>query len=315
MYTIKRFDKIKDKLEWNHFVSKSKNGTFLFYRDYMDYHSDRFEDHSLLIYRKKELVALLPANSRRGEFISHEGLTYGGIISSYNMKAYKMLEIFDIILEYLKSKKFKLFVYKTIPTIYHKTPAEEDQYALFINNAHLFRRDICTVIPLENKSPKKLFERCRIRGIDKARRDGVLVKESHNTKDFFHIIDNVLQKNFNKTAPHSYKEISLLMENFPYNIHLFACYLNDKIISGALIYETDTVAHAQYVFSSEEGKNHCANDMMYNFLIQERFYAKSFFDFGISNENNGKHLNHGLISQKESFGGRSICHDFYKIDL
>ena len=37
--------------EWNRFVAQSKNGTFLFDRRYMDYHADRFQDHSLMFYR------------------------------------------------------------------------------------------------------------------------------------------------------------------------------------------------------------------------------------------------------------------------
>ena len=31
---------------WNELVAQSRNGTFLFDRRYMDYHSDRFADHS-----------------------------------------------------------------------------------------------------------------------------------------------------------------------------------------------------------------------------------------------------------------------------
>ena len=41
----------------------SKNGTFLFLRAYMDYHSDRFHDHSLMFHNEKgKLIAVLPAN-------------------------------------------------------------------------------------------------------------------------------------------------------------------------------------------------------------------------------------------------------------
>lgn len=51
--------------EWNGFVARSKNGTFLFDRRYMDYHSDRFEDYSLMFYREGRLYALMPANRDR----------------------------------------------------------------------------------------------------------------------------------------------------------------------------------------------------------------------------------------------------------
>ncbi len=64
------------KETWDQFVRSSKNGTFLFLRDYMEYHRDRFEDHSLLISDEEgAMVALLPANRREETAISHGGLT------------------------------------------------------------------------------------------------------------------------------------------------------------------------------------------------------------------------------------------------
>ena len=30
--------------QWDAYVAKARNATFLFYRNYMDYHSDRFKD-------------------------------------------------------------------------------------------------------------------------------------------------------------------------------------------------------------------------------------------------------------------------------
>jgi hypothetical protein len=51
-----------DQAAWGDFVRTSKNGLFLFERGYMDYHAERFSDHSLLVYDEKDrLTALLPA--------------------------------------------------------------------------------------------------------------------------------------------------------------------------------------------------------------------------------------------------------------
>ena len=60
MFEIKKYSPA-DRTAWDQFVKTSKNGTFLFERAYMDYHSDRFTDFSLLIFRKGRLYALLPA--------------------------------------------------------------------------------------------------------------------------------------------------------------------------------------------------------------------------------------------------------------
>ena len=45
----------------------------------------------------------------------------------------------------------------------------------------------------------------------------------------------------------------------------------------------------------------------------ELYKHKRFFDFGTSNENEGRALNHGLLDWKEGFGARCYTHDFYEI--
>jgi hypothetical protein len=64
--------------DWDAFVDNSRNGTFLFRRGYMDYHADRFADHSLMAVSSGKLMAVLPANEAEGTLWSHQGLTYGG---------------------------------------------------------------------------------------------------------------------------------------------------------------------------------------------------------------------------------------------
>ena len=54
---------------------------------------------------------------------------------------------------------------------------------------------------------------------------------------------------------------------------------------------------------------------MHLHLIKNVFQNKSCFDFGISNENQGKHINEGLNYWKEGFGARTITQDFYDINL
>ena len=85
----------KYKTLWDNFVSNSKNGVFLLNRDYMDYHSDRFRDHSLMFFKNEKLIGLMPANEHNNALNSHEGLTFGGIISDNEMKTPIMMEIFE----------------------------------------------------------------------------------------------------------------------------------------------------------------------------------------------------------------------------
>ena len=78
-YTIKIYEP-SDYCIWNAFISTAKNGTFLFHRDFMEYHQDRFEDYSLLVFSGKNCVAVLPANTLQNTVFSHSGLSYGGLV-------------------------------------------------------------------------------------------------------------------------------------------------------------------------------------------------------------------------------------------
>src|SRR5438132_9103227 len=112
---VRLYDK-KDKNIWDDFVKSSRNGTFLFQRDYMDYHSDRFEDHSLIVYdTKNRVIALLPANKTKNILTSHGGLTYGSFITSDKITTPLMVDVFNASIAYLKKGGFEKLVYKTIP--------------------------------------------------------------------------------------------------------------------------------------------------------------------------------------------------------
>src|ERR1700734_2870883 len=99
---IERYES-RNKACWDDFVRQSKNGVFLFYRDYMEYHADRFSDFSLLFFQGSELIALVPANRVDETVISHGGLTFGGIISDSTMNTSRMLEVFSALVDDLRA--------------------------------------------------------------------------------------------------------------------------------------------------------------------------------------------------------------------
>lgn len=297
---------------WNRLVKSSKNGTFLLDRNYMDYHSDRFEDFSLMFFEDQNLVAALPANIKDNVVYSHQGLTYGGMIYDDNIKSTRVLEIFDIMFKFLESCKVSKFIYKAIPYIYHTNPAQEDLYALYRFEATLSRRDISTTI---HQPTKMRFERGRRRCVKDAKGSGLEVRRSSDFVRMHEIMKDILEKKYGVKPVHSADEMELLHDRFPDNIRLYGCYEGEKMVSGALIFITKNVVHAQYVYASDEGRSKGANDLMYDFLINEEFCDVEYFDFGISTENNGLVLNEKLIQQKEMFGGRAVCYDFYEKEI
>ena len=301
----------EQKSLWDDFIGRAKNSTFLFYRDYMEYHADRFPDWSLLFRDEtQDLVAVMPATVTGDALSSHGGLTFGGIISDIHMKMPLMLAIFEKLKRYLKEQGIARLIYKAVPHIYHLVPAEEDLYALQYNNGNLVRRDVSSAIKLDAKLP---YSKGRKYEIKQARKAGVEVRISNDFSSFMAIEERVLSTKYNVSPVHTAAEISMLANRFPANIKLFMAYRGDEPLAGVVIYENRTLAHAQYIAANEQGKKLGALDMVLNYLIADYYREKEYFDFGISTENQGRVLNAGLIGNKESFGARSIVHDFYEL--
>ncbi|HEV2719771.1 MAG TPA: GNAT family N-acetyltransferase [Thermoanaerobaculia bacterium] len=294
---------------WNAFVRSSRNGTFLFDRGYMDYHADRFADHSLLACDGVgRLLALLPAHEAGDRLVSHGGLTYGGFVVDGRMTAGLMLDLFAA----LRKGGFASLLYKTIPHIYHRAPAEEDLYALYRAGARLVRRDHLAVI--DYRAPQPRQER-RLRSTRKAMKGGLTVRETDDFGAYWEILSANLISRYGVQPVHSVDEIRLLRSRFPEHIRLFAAYDGTAMRAGVVVYVSDCVCHAQYIGSSDEGREQGALDLVFDHLIAAFDGVTRYFDFGTSTERNGTFLNPGLAEFKEGFGARAVVHDHYEVDL
>lgn len=309
MFEIRKYD-IADRQEWDSFIGKSKNGTFLFKRGYMEYHNDRFEDYSLLVYDNKKLRAVLPANVKDDILQSHGGLTYGGLISDGCMTTETAMEVFSEINKYLLEQGIEKVVYKPTPWIYHTLPAEEDLYAIIqVCGAKLISREISSTVYLPNR-PK--FSQLRRRCVNKARRNGIIVRESNVIATFWNILNANLEGRYGVSPVHTEKELSLLASRFPDSIKLFMAYDGEEALGGTLVFVMNEIVHTQYIAASPKGKTVGALDMVFDELINEEFSNYRFLDFGKSTEHHGIWLNKNLIHQKEGFGGRGVCYDVYE---
>lgn len=310
LITIKKYEKT-DKEIWNEFIKKSKNGTFMLNRDFMDYHSDRFVDFSLMFYEENKLIALLPLSLHEKEVVSHGGLTYGGIISDFSMKQSKMIECFSVMKDYLKSNGIQKLIYKKIPYIYFDSCCDEDLYALFLNEAKLIKKEASCAINLAN--PIKM-SKGRKAQISRAKREGVEIVKSLDFDTFINLENKVLNERHNTSAVHSALELELLKSRFNEEIELYCAMYKDEMIAGCVLFVYENIVHTQYLAANEVSRKIGALDLLIKFLM-DKYDSKKYFDFGISTENCGKYLNEGLMSQKESFGARTFCYETYEICL
>lgn len=309
-YFIRRYT-LEDYAIWNNFVSSAKNATFLFHRDFMEYHSDRFQDFSLLVFDEDKLISVLPAN-RVGETIfSHQGLTYGGFVFDSKIKLGEVIAITKAVLEYLHDNKISTFQLKLIPSIYTTFFSEEIEYALFLANAKLIRRDALSVIDLTKPFA---VTKTRKESIRRGEKNSLVIKEELKFELFWNeiLIPNLDKKHEAKPV-HSLTEIIDLQQKFPENIRHFNVYHEGKIVAGTTVFITDKVAHPQYISGNEQKNELGSLDFLYSYLITKVFKDKDFFDFGISHEQNGKKINQGLLFWKETFGTKITVQNFYEV--
>ncbi|WP_374449229.1 GNAT family N-acetyltransferase [Cloacibacterium normanense] len=313
MLTIEKFSP-ESKSKWDHFVSTAKNGLFFFYRDFMDYHADRFKDHSLIIYKnedRNEILAVFPANENDRQIISHGGLTFGSLVISPNTKGKDVITIFDEIKNYYKQLGFAKIIYKAIPYIFHKYPCQEDLYALYLSDSKLIRRDISSVIEISDKIE---FSQSKKNLINRFIKAGQHIDEETKFERFWDLLSKVLIK-FDTKPVHTVEEITRLKHTFGNNIRLFTVNHDSELLAGVVIFDFGNVVHTQYMANSDKGRKLGALDFINYHLINYVFRDKKYYSFGISTEENGRYLNQGLLQQKENMGGRAVVLDFYEIEL
>jgi hypothetical protein len=311
MMRVERYEPRRQD-EWDRFVGRSKNGVFLFRRSYMEYHADRFEDHSLMLFDDAKPVALLPANRKDATLVSHGGLTFGGFVTDDRMKTPTMLRLFDALDAHCRENGIVQVTYKPVPHIYHRFAAEEDLYALFVRGGRLVRRDVSSTIALRERPDLAKGRKWAAR---RARDSGLEVRPTAEFERFMAIEEDNLKVKYGVRPTHSAAELRLLAERHPGHIKLFAAYKADAMLGGVVVYENRDVVHTQYIATTPEGRDLFALDRVIDALLNEVYADKTYFDFGISTEDAGRTLNTGLIENKESYGARAVAYDWYEMDV
>jgi hypothetical protein len=313
MITVRKYEST-DKELWNNFLENSKTNQFLLSRNFMEYHKDRFEDYSLLVFDEKTLVAIFPANIKNNVVVSHSGLTFGGFIVARAEATKNSIQYFAKLLKFASEHNIDKIIFKQSPSFYSSVSQDEVDYAMFLVDAKMYRVDIAYAInqQLENKIQ---YQERRRRAIKKAEKNGVNIIETTDFSTFWNeILTPNLQSRFGVNPVHSLAEIQSLSINNPNKIRQFEAWQNGVLLAGTTVFETPSVAHSQYISASDEGRKNGAIDLLFHHLISSTFAHKEIFDFGIVNEEEGRKINMGLLDWKEGFGARAYAHRFYEIE-
>ncbi len=304
---------------WNELNARSLNGNFLFDRRFMDYHQDRFVDHSVLIFQNSRPIALFPANQKADHVFSHEGLSYGGFLWLEKLNTQTAFEMYFFLEKYFSENGISKIFYKKMPFFYQKNNSRKNTQSLeeimfWYNKNPLLSRRLGAAIPLENirNQGNRIFQKRRLRQWKKAIQNELVFSESLDYQVFWEqILVPNLQQRANLKPTHSLPEIELLAGRFPNHIKLFVAHQGSELLGGTVIFENRQIAHAQYIAAQEKGKKLGALDLVFARLITEQYLDFQYFSFGTSDDEKG--INWGVWEWKESWGAELVYYDTYEI--
>ncbi len=298
-----------DKEIWDAFVARSFNGTFLHYRHYMDYHSGRFDDHSVFMFNGNKLIGLLPAHRINNRLYSHNGLTYGGWVNVKNLPPRQILNVWKSLLVFLKHNGIEDFYLKEIPLFLSAYLSERNRLAFsaFGRVHHRFWHWI-----IDTRKPlNKLTNMDRRQNIGKANR--FIVRETDQWERFWQILQHNLLRRHQARPVHSLEEILLLKSRFPGNIKLFGAYDQDEMVAGSVLYLHRDTAHFQYVSTLPDTKDRSAVDKLVWEIIRKFHPSTRIISMGTA-ENEGQ-IDEKLAYWKYSFGAEIFAQFLWYFDV
>jgi hypothetical protein len=289
---------LENVAEWNAFVKQSINGSFLLDRNFMDYHQERFEDHSLMIYLDGQLMCCIPAHVEDRIFYSHRGLSYSGLIISATA-AKNIDRIVDALLEYVKGLAFAKAELQLPPVSYqsiNKEIAAVLEQKGFTPNRMLHNQSVALDQEIQ-VSPKKSI------GYRNGKFDGLRMEIIKDFRSFWEeVLIPQLAARYHSKPVHSLTEIELLASRFPENIIQYNVYREEELLAGITFFIKGKIVKSQYTASSPDGLKTDAVAYIYLEAMEE-FKEKGCYlmDYGPVNEKDGS-VNKGLQRFKKQLG-------------
>ncbi|MBC6699303.1 GNAT family N-acetyltransferase [Hymenobacter sp. BT190] len=305
---------------WDAFIGASTNGPFLFRRSYLNYHQDRFEDCSWLVWQGSRLQAVFVAGRPRDTatpalLIAHPGLAYGGLVTTESVKTLDILAWLDALRGAWQAAGYRQLLLKPVPRVFCRQPSDAVLFWLHQQGAHLAARELNSVIDLTRPFRIGTWRRGNLR---KARHHGVAVSCTTADVDyaaFWELLTDNLAQNHNRRPVHTLAEICRLRDQNPANLELWVARLAETVVGGVLVFE-DTrqgFVHTQYIAGSPTGKQVGAVDAVLAAVLRLKQPTYQRLSFGISTVQGV--LNSGLLNQKEGFGATAETTDTYTLDL
>lgn len=305
MLNVSRYQP-SEAAQWDQFIRDSECSCLLFYRGYMDYHADRFEDASLTARLDGQLIGVMPASLSEDGVFSHGGLTFGGWQFGQGLSAELRRQVHLASLDYYRQDSRKKLVIRALPGFFQPCLGAEEWWRVGMTAERAL-----TGAAVDLSVPEKLGVKrrpCAVKALNTHEFAATSVEE------FWPLLEEVLRARHGAAPTHSLEEVQLLQERFPDQILTYKATQEHKILAGVVLFVSRDVAHVQYMATSLEGRASHALDGLLVWLMRANVGRLRWLSMGTSNERDGR-INQGLFDYKLSFGAMPFLHDIREYDL
>ncbi len=292
------------KGQWDELVHKAVNSSLIHYRDYMEYHQDRFEDRSLVIFQKNRLRAILPLEGKDGELYSHRGLTFGGLLIDPDVNADELIGMVGQLVHSLARNGIKKLSITEVPSFFWTSPEHLSRWwhATASLGGLASESRVFYAVPL----PSQVRDRGKRWGMRKALTQGLRVSRGQDLGSFWEkvLVPNLAQRHAAKPV-HSLVEIESLHQKFPDTIQLWTVGQETELMGGCILFLHHGVAHCQYLSSTPLGRKYRALDLLFAELIDCLSPGYQFLSLGTAVLHTTDLPDAGLVHWKESWGAKA----------
>lgn len=295
--------------QWDELVRQSANGTFLHLRSFMEYHGDRFEDASVMVWEGQHVLAVFPAHQVGNQVFSHQGLSFGGWIFKKGLEKNFQKEIIHLTLHHYKNRGVEKLTVTPVPTCYHREAVFD--YDLLLELGFKIENVKDTAVIL---LPQEIKDRGKRWGVKKAKSSGISIAEKALNSNFWNnlLLPYHLEK-LGRPPVHTWEEIEQLYKKHPDQISLFQASKGEEILAGLILFKYSKVFKIQYTALTENGKKYRAMDFLIQTLISST--KVDFIDFGTSVDPYTGEEKISLLNWKKSFGARSFPLKTFEFNL
>ncbi|MEM5565401.1 FemAB family protein [Psychroserpens sp. AS72] len=281
----------------------------------MEYHQDRFDDYSLMIFKEEQLLAVFPANISEAIVFSHQGLTYGGLVFKNELNTKILVEVYETLVAFLKAENIKSIVVKPLLDFYNFQRTKSVGFWQTQDNSAVIKRNI--VLAIDFNSEYKIHK-TKLKRYKKLEKNGFTIKEGKLEFEKFWntILVKRLKEKHNSKPIHDLSEIQYLHDRFESEICQYNIYNDENLLAGITIFKKGLVVKSQYGMASVEGEQSNALDMLFVYLIHKfRDEGMHYFSMGTVNDDSKLGFSKGMLKQKQELGCSTYFQDIIKVEL